>query len=261
MFLLHAYSSIELKSSTKDSDRVAEYDMKLMDIDTDALGIPDTDYEACVTMSATEFSRIIRDLAQLGESVRVDVSKEGVRFASDGEAANAVVLLKQTDAARRRYAGWGSKKEEEEDQKSGSSKNKIKKEKVKKEEIEEGNEDEGGDDAEEENGKAESDKNSDGEAEREEEENEEDEDEEESSNKKKRKRPSASKDKKGTKRAKKSEDDGGDSGGVAIQMSQAVSLTFSLKYLVNFTKGGSLIDVVQLKLHSEVPLLVSGCIF
>lgn len=253
--------TLNLIYEAKNSDRVAEYDMKLMDIDTDALGIPDTDYEACVTMSATEFSRIIRDLAQLSESVRIDVSKEGVRFASDGEAANAVVLLKQTDSARRRFADWGVKKEKEEgeDQKNGSSKSKVKKEKIKKEENEEGeNEDEGGDDAEEENGKADSDKNSDGEAEKGDEENEEEEEEEESSNKKKRKRSTASKDKKGSKRAKKSEDDdSGDSGGVAIQMSQAVSLTFSLKYLVNFTKGGSLVDVVQLKMHSEVPLLVA----
>ena len=35
------------------SDRIAEYDMKLMDIDADTLGIPDTDYDACVTMTAS----------------------------------------------------------------------------------------------------------------------------------------------------------------------------------------------------------------
>jgi len=33
-----------------DSDRIAEYDMKLMDIDSDTLGIPDTEYDARVTM-------------------------------------------------------------------------------------------------------------------------------------------------------------------------------------------------------------------
>ena len=71
--------------------------MKLMDIDIDSLSIPDTEYEARVTMPATEFARIVRDLASLGESVRIDVSKEGVRFTCDGEAANANILLRQSE--------------------------------------------------------------------------------------------------------------------------------------------------------------------
>jgi proliferating cell nuclear antigen len=88
-------------------DRIAEYDMKLMDIDADTLGIPDTDYDARVTMTASEFTRIVRDLMSLGESVRIEVSKEGVRFASEGEAAQGNILLKQTDAARERYENYG----------------------------------------------------------------------------------------------------------------------------------------------------------
>ena len=71
--------------------------MKLMDIDSDTLGIPDTEYDARVTLASSEFSRIVRDLSQLGESVRIEVSKEGVRFASEGEAANGSVLLRQAE--------------------------------------------------------------------------------------------------------------------------------------------------------------------
>jgi proliferating cell nuclear antigen len=33
-----------------DSDRIAEYDMKLMDIDADTLNIPETEYDARVTL-------------------------------------------------------------------------------------------------------------------------------------------------------------------------------------------------------------------
>lgn len=112
--------------------------MKLMDIDADTLGIPDTDYDARVTMVAAEFTRIVRDLNSLGESVRIEVSKEGVRFTSDGEAAQGNILLKQTDAARERYENYGKdgddqvegvgEKEDEEKPK------KVKKEEVKKEE-------------------------------------------------------------------------------------------------------------------------------
>ena len=73
--------------------------MKLMDIDSDTLSIPETEYDARVTLPASEFARIVRDLSQLGESVRIEGSKEGVRFAADGEAANGSVLLRQSDNA------------------------------------------------------------------------------------------------------------------------------------------------------------------
>ena len=39
-------------------------------------------------------------------------------------------------------------------------------------------------------------------------------------------------------------------------MNQHVNLTFSLKYLVNFSKSASLSSVVQLMMSNDVPLLV-----
>ena len=122
-----------------DSDRIAEYDMKLMDIDSDNLGIPDTEYDARVTMPSSEFTRIVRDLSQLGESVRIEVSKEGVRFASEGEAANGSVLLRQAEGATisggKITAGTEEPKEDNEgdgdeaEASSSSKKVKVKKEK------------------------------------------------------------------------------------------------------------------------------------
>lgn len=123
-----------------------------MDIDSDTLGIPDTDYDARVTMPSHEFTRIVRDLSQLGESVRIEVSKEGVRFASEGEAANGSVLLKGTDGTESSNGKLKVKTEEgadkdeeveevedeedEDDDEEKKDKKKIKKEKVKKEKAE-----------------------------------------------------------------------------------------------------------------------------
>jgi proliferating cell nuclear antigen len=129
--------------------------MKLMDIDSENLGIPDTEYDARVTMPSGEFTRIVRDLSLLGESVRIEVSKEGVRFASDGEAANGSILLKQTEAAREKYENYGkdddevkAEEEEDDDDEEKPRKKKIKKEKVKKEEkdgdVEMNDDDDGG---------------------------------------------------------------------------------------------------------------------
>lgn len=85
--------------------------MKLMDIDQEHLGIPDTQYDATITMSSAEFQRICRDLAALGESVKIEASKEGVRFSSEGEVGSGSVLLKQS-AGRETGGGGGSKKKE-----------------------------------------------------------------------------------------------------------------------------------------------------
>ena len=59
----------------------------------------------------------------------------------------------------------------------------------------------------------------------------------------------------GRKKAKKDDDDELPEG-VKVEMNAHVNLTFSLKYLVNFSKSGSLSNVVQLMMSNEVPLLV-----
>jgi hypothetical protein len=46
---------------------------------------------------------------------------------------------------------------------------------------------------------------------------------------------------------------------VHIEMNQHVNLTFSLKYLVNFSKSTSLSKTVMLMMSNDVPLLVRYC--
>jgi len=240
---------LSLKYEAHNADRVAEYDMKLMDIDADTLGIPDTEYDARVTMLASEFTRIVRDLMSLGESVRIEVSKEGVRFASDGEAAQGNILLKQTDAARERYENYG--KDDEEDDVKEDSEDEERPKKAKKKEKEKVKKEEGADDEDEEMANGD-----DEEAEFQAKSEDEGEEEVSDSEKKKRKRNAASSSK-AKKKAKKTVDTSDGGGGVHIEMTQHVNLTFSLKYLVNFSKSASLSDTVQLMLKNDVPLLVS----
>ena len=59
---------VNLLFESKADERLQEYEIKLMDIDQEHLGIPETDYAATVSMSATEFQRICRDLSALSES-------------------------------------------------------------------------------------------------------------------------------------------------------------------------------------------------
>ncbi|GAO51699.1 hypothetical protein G7K_5792-t1 [Saitoella complicata NRRL Y-17804] len=88
--------NLSLTFESQNQDRISEYEMKLMDIDQEHLGIPETAYAAVITMPAAEFQRICRDLSGISESVTIDASKDGVKFASAGDIGNGSVTLKQT---------------------------------------------------------------------------------------------------------------------------------------------------------------------
>ncbi|WVW80629.1 proliferating cell nuclear antigen (pcna) [Kwoniella bestiolae CBS 10118] len=209
--------SLGLVFESPKEDRVGEYEMKLMDIDQEHLGIPDTQYDATITMSSAEFQRICRDLAALGESVKIEASKEGVRFSSEGEVGNGSVLLKQSAGTDRSGGGSSSKKAavkrdpDEEDE-----------EEIEEDEKPEIDDEEG-----------------------------EDEQDDEDRSKKRKSNGKA----KTTKKAKK-DDSGSDEIGVSIILEKQVSLTFSLKYLTNFAKSAPLAREVSLHMSNDVPLLV-----
>ncbi|KAH9823565.1 proliferating cell nuclear antigen, N-terminal domain-containing protein [Melampsora americana] len=183
---------------TLNTDRVAEYDMKMMDIDIEHLSIPDTAYDAEITMPASEFNRIVRDLKELGESVRIEATKEGVKFSSEGDIGKASVTLKHTDPKQKK----GSKSkdpmiiDDDEEDDEGEEKRKV----VQKKKPA--------------NGKA------------------------------------------NAKKGKKTEEVEEVDTSVSISLRQSVSLTFSIKYLSNFTKASPLANRVVLHMSNEVPLLV-----
>ena len=49
-------------------DKIADFEMKLMDIDSEHLGIPEAEYHAIVRMPSAEFARICKDLSSIGDT-------------------------------------------------------------------------------------------------------------------------------------------------------------------------------------------------
>jgi len=106
----NAKDTITLKSEEKndnlqmvfenaEQDRVSDFEMKLMDIDSEHLGIPDTDYKCVVKMSAREFAKICRDLGALGDTCTIDVNKDGIKFSVSGDIGTANVMCRPNSAA------------------------------------------------------------------------------------------------------------------------------------------------------------------
>ncbi|XP_046747773.1 proliferating cell nuclear antigen [Diprion similis] len=81
---------------SKNQEKVSDYEMKLMNLDQEHLGIPETDYSCIVKMPSQEFARICRDLSQFGESMAISCTKEGVKFSSAGDIGSANIKLAQT---------------------------------------------------------------------------------------------------------------------------------------------------------------------
>ncbi|XP_071723075.1 proliferating cell nuclear antigen-like [Rutidosis leptorrhynchoides] len=76
-------------------DKISDFEMKLMDIESEHLGIPEADYHAIVRMPAAEFTRICKDLSSIGDTVVISVTKEGVKFSTRGDIGTANVVLRQ----------------------------------------------------------------------------------------------------------------------------------------------------------------------
>ncbi|KAL3287424.1 hypothetical protein HHI36_001896 [Cryptolaemus montrouzieri] len=81
---------------SKKQEKISDYEMKLMNLDQEHLGIPETDFSCVIKMPSAEFARICRDLSQFGESLVISCTKEGVRFSTNGDIGNANIKIAQT---------------------------------------------------------------------------------------------------------------------------------------------------------------------
>ncbi|XP_024391672.1 proliferating cell nuclear antigen [Physcomitrium patens] len=87
--------SVTFMFESPNQERISDFEMKLMDIDSEHLGIPETEYEAIVRMPSSEFARICKDLSTIGDTVVISVTKEGVKFSTGGDIGSANIICRQ----------------------------------------------------------------------------------------------------------------------------------------------------------------------
>lgn len=82
------------------ADRVSDFELKLLDLDSERMGIPKVEYQAVVNMPSTEFQRICRDLTILtSDVVLITCTKGGIRFSVKGEIGSGnIQCIPTTDA-------------------------------------------------------------------------------------------------------------------------------------------------------------------
>merc|ERR1712046_394165 len=89
---------VGFQCESSDDDRIADFEMKLMEIEAEHMEIPEQSYKVVVKMPSSEFQKICRDLKEFGETMQVQATKNGIRFSVQGDIGSGNVMIKPREA-------------------------------------------------------------------------------------------------------------------------------------------------------------------
>jgi proliferating cell nuclear antigen len=72
--------------------------LSLITIDSEHLGIPDTNYSSIITLSSNEFTRICKELFALSETVIIETTANYVKFIVSSEVIGGSIKLENNEA-------------------------------------------------------------------------------------------------------------------------------------------------------------------
>merc|ERR1712001_2621 len=81
-------------------DRISDFDLKLMQIESEHMEIPEQHYRVTAKMPSAEFQKICRDLKEFGETMQIKANKEGITFSVQGDVGSGNVLLKPRESEK-----------------------------------------------------------------------------------------------------------------------------------------------------------------
>lgn len=86
---------LHIKFESQNGDKISKFTLNLIQNDEDKLSIPETNYSSNLLLPSSEFTRIVRELSQLSETVKVTTSKKSVVFSVDGDIGRGEIELKE----------------------------------------------------------------------------------------------------------------------------------------------------------------------
>ena len=69
--------------------RNSDFEMRLMEIDSEYLQIPEVDYDCVVNMPCSEFQKMVKDIAVMGDTCLIESGSDKMSFSSDGDIGQA----------------------------------------------------------------------------------------------------------------------------------------------------------------------------
>merc|ERR1712157_288500 len=92
--------SLNFQCENSEDDRIADFDLKLMSIESEHMEIPEQQYKVVAKLPSGEFQKICRDLKEFGETMQVKASKEGITFSVQGDVGTGNILLKPRETEK-----------------------------------------------------------------------------------------------------------------------------------------------------------------
>merc|ERR1712007_312639 len=92
--------SVNFQCESGDDDRISDFDLKLMQIESEHMEIPEQHYKVVAKMPSAEFQKICRDLKEFGETMQMKASKEGITFSVQGDVGAGNVMLKPRESEK-----------------------------------------------------------------------------------------------------------------------------------------------------------------
>merc|ERR1739849_35642 len=93
-----AADHVSFQCESSGDDRIADFDLKLMQIESEHMEIPEQQYKVTVKMPSGEFQKICRDLKEFGETMTLTATKEGLKFSVTGDVGAGNVFIKPRDS-------------------------------------------------------------------------------------------------------------------------------------------------------------------
>merc|ERR1739845_335998 len=90
--------TLNFQCESSDEDRIADFDLKLMQIESEHMEIPEQHYKVVARLPSSEFQKICKDLKEFGETMQMKASKEGIKFSVQGDIGTGNVLLKPRES-------------------------------------------------------------------------------------------------------------------------------------------------------------------
>jgi proliferating cell nuclear antigen len=79
-------------------DEVSEFDLKLMQIESEHMEIPEQQYQVVCQMPSAKFLKIVKDLKEFGETMQISASKDGIKFSVKGDIGDGSTMIRQRDS-------------------------------------------------------------------------------------------------------------------------------------------------------------------
>ena len=106
-------SHLQITFENRRQEKRTEFQLNLITLDSEHLGIPETQYSSEVTMNAQDFQKLCKELHQLSETVQIEASIQSIKFNVEGEVGSgSVQIMTSGEDAQRASAMAASQKKD-----------------------------------------------------------------------------------------------------------------------------------------------------